>query len=200
MPSEGCWSRCEGTAVDEGFSAARICRRALFLASSQNGLPQSLAGSLPAPWVVMDLPFVSWIKRRRRARQCRAATAVLLALHVFRRLDAASQARVDADVKRLVEAKVDALVMIARLGEMRLAALRGPAMARLGIATGVPGMDWAQVVEPAPMTSAWPFPDFMRNSHVADDALEILARHGVRFDKAEAIGNAWLTEMKSRYP
>ncbi len=201
MPPEGCWSRREGTFIDEDFSVAQTCRRASFVALSQNGAKQSLAGLLPAPWGFMDLPFISWIKRRRRARQCRAATAVLLALYVFRRLDAADQARVDADVKRLVEAKVDALVLIARLGgEMRLAALRGPAMARLGIATGVPGLDWAQVIEPSSMTSAWPFPDFMRNSDVADDALEILARHGARFDKAEGIGNAWLSEMKARYP
>ena len=106
----------------------------------------------------------------------------------------------DADVKRLVEAKVDALVMIARLGEMRLAALRGPAMARLGIATGVPGLDWAHVLDAASMTDAWPFSDFMRNSDAADEALEILARHGVRFDKSEGIGNAWLSKMRARYP
>ena len=197
MQSEGCWSRCEGTLVDEGFSAARTCRRAWIVVLSQNVLTPSPAGSLR---VAMDLPFVSWVRRRRRERQRRDALAVLLSLYVFRRLDAAGQVRVDADVKRLVEATAEAFVTVAQLGEMRLAALRGPAMARLGIATGVPGLDWAEVLEPASMTSAWPFADFMCNSDAADGALEILARHGARFDKEEGIGNAWLSEMKARYP
>lgn len=136
-------------------------------------------------------------------RRYKAALAVLLATHVFAKLNAEERSRVD-----------DELVNIYRrvgvypwwrfrsdVPEAVRAAERAVAMWRLGIPTGAHGLTWSDTLSEKWMQSPWKLGSVFRAFHPAtEEAIASLRAHGVRFEPIHETGPAWLASMKSRFP
>jgi len=146
-------------------------------------------------------PFWHPIRRRRFD----GALVVLLARYWFQRFDAITQERVDNELTDLFWAQnLDPygiwLQMVGRESDS-VAILRGIAMARLNMPTGVEGLEWNEFVRPAwlrgPMSALYAFRKF---DAANDDAADFLRAHGLSLDETAVQGLRWMTDMHARYP
>ncbi len=147
-------------------------------------------------------PSTYWHPTRRNRFD--SALVVLLGLHLFPRLDPGDQQRVEnwlidefhscpipwVVIRQDVDASSD-----------RIAYHRAMAMARLGLPTGIDGLEWkefAQLSWLGPSTAT--FNDFRRFDPETDAAADFLRSNGLELDERTAQGKRWMDAMHVRYP
>ena len=133
-----------------------------------------------------------------------SALVVLLGLHLFPRLDLADQQRVEnwlIDDFHKHSAVPYVVFRSLKTTSDFVAYYRAMAMARLGMPTGVEGLEWkefAQLSWLGPSTAT--FNDFRRFDAETDAAADFLRANGLALDERTAQGKRWMDEMQARYP
>ncbi len=148
-------------------------------------------------------PSTYWHPTRRNRFD--SALVVLLGLHLFPRLDPGDQRRVENWLIDDFHKHSDYPYVVFRqdIGASSdlIAYLRAMAMARLGLPTGIEGLEWkefAQLSWLGPSTAT--FNDFRRFDAETDAAADFLRSNGLALDERTAQGKRWMDEMQARYP
>jgi len=151
-------------------------------------------------------PF-SVLQRRKYDREFNAALIVLLGTYRFARLSAEEKARVDREVNDILKVDPDYVSDIRQWRALdSIGAFRGIAMARLGIATGISGPAWQEMLRfweetfldlaiwERDMRTGFVLWDYRAGSTATADAKRYLRQHGLDIPDVEA-ANPW--EMES---
>ncbi len=138
-----------------------------------------------------------------RRRRFDSALAVLLGLHLFRRLSAEDQALVE---NLLIEncrkwSSCPYTVLLNNLGTSSdfIAALRAGAMSKLGMPTGVEGLPWSEFLHPS-WQGLTVQTTFRRFDAATEDAAEFLRANGLVLDEDNGHAKNWMDAMRVRYP
>ncbi len=147
-------------------------------------------------------PSTYWHPIRRNRFD--SALVVLLGLHLFPRLDPGDQQRVEnLLIDDFHKCPIPYTVFRQDAGASSdvVAYHRAMAMARLGMPTGIAGLEWkefAQLSWLGPSTAT--FNDFRRFDAQTDAAADFLRSNGLALDERTAQGRRWMDEMQARYP
>ena len=134
-----------------------------------------------------------------------SAVVVLIGLNVFPRLGQKEQQEVEHDLTKLFKKTAatpyTAWREIVGPSSDHVAFLRGIAMARLRLATGVEGLDWSSFVQSSWLRSPlrWIYA-FQRFDPATDEAADFLRSKGLVLDEPSDHGLRWMNEMRARYP
>lgn len=77
-----------------------------------------------------------------------------------------------------------------------IASLRAGAMARLGMSTGIAGLEWSDFVRPTRGIGS----SFRRLDHATDEAAEFLRANGLVLDDEAGHAKNWIDAMRAQYP
>ena len=139
-----------------------------------------------------------------RRRRFDSALIVLLALHWFPRLGELGQEQVENELVNVFKKKSPTPYLAWReiVGPTsdHVAMVRGVAMARLNMPTGVEGLEWNEFVRPrwlrAPVLASLSFRSF---DVATDQAIDFLRAKGLALEE-RGHGYRWMAEMRARYP
>ncbi len=134
-----------------------------------------------------------------------SAIVVLIALNVFPRFGQKERQEVEQELrevfKKTAATRYTAWREIVGRSSDHVAVLRGIAMARLRISTGVEGLDWSSFVQGSwlrnPLRSLYAFQRF---DPATDEAADFLRSRGFVLDEPSDHGLRWMNEMRARYP
>ena len=140
-----------------------------------------------------------------RRRRFDSALVVLLALHLFPRLGKLQQEQVENELVKVFSKTQEypylAWREIVGPSSNYVAIIRGVAMARLNMPTGVDGLDWDDFVRPSwlkfPLQASYSFRSFDAST---DQAIDFLRSRGLDLEEAAGRGLRWIGEMHARYP
>ena len=148
-------------------------------------------------------PSSFWHPTRRRRFD--SALVVLLGHHLFPRLGAIEQERVENllidDFSKGSEFPYTVLRQDIGASSDFIASLRGLAMARLGMPTGIADLDWKDFVDPSSMRPGKSLVGAFRRFDAATDAAaDFLRSNGLALDERTGQGKRWMDAMHVRYP
>jgi hypothetical protein len=140
-----------------------------------------------------------------RRRRFDSALVVLLALHQFPRLSKLQQDQAENELVKVFSKTQEypylAWREIVGPSSNEVAIIRGVAMARLNMPTGVDGLDWGDFVRPSwlkfPLQASYSFRSFDAST---DQAIDFLRSKGLDLKEAAGRGLRWISEMHARYP
>ena len=138
-------------------------------------------------------------------RRFNSAMLVLLAHHLFPRLSATQQTRVDDELTEIFkrQSEFPYRLFAQKSGELTdgSAALRGVAMARLDLPTEVDGLAWSDFVLPSwKRVPSFAYLAFRRLHRATDDAVDYLHAKGLDLDEGSTHSRRWMESMRARYP
>jgi hypothetical protein len=127
-------------------------------------------------------------------------------LYVYERLIDSDKERVEKELIRWFSKRTEFpyLVQRPRMTPELLAFYRAGAMARLGMRTGVDGMDWNDA-----LPFSWRHPgllgqlgayDFKRFDPATDEAIAYFESRGIRVDATRDMGKKWIEQQRAVHP
>ena len=141
-----------------------------------------------------------WVPATRE-RRYRASLAVLLGMYSYGYIDAKQRARIDRELVEIYKPfGVYPWWRFRRDASLTgMAGDRAVAMARLGLPTHVPNLEWSDVLHPWHLSSPGQMAlDFRAYSEATDDAIEFLKSCGVVFDAELKYGKQYLRSVRER--
>jgi len=147
------------------------------------------------------LPDGFWQPIRRR--RFTSALVAILSLQLFPRLDPNTQQKVENELSKIFtctsEMPYVAWRDMAGQSSATVAILRGIAMARLNLPTGIDDLPWEAFVSRSwlryPMQAAM---SFRRFSKITDEAADLLRSKGLTLDQPTDYGHRWRMSMRAR--
>jgi hypothetical protein len=138
-----------------------------------------------------------------RRRRFDSALVMLLALHLFPRLGKLQQEQVENELVKVFSKTQEypylAWREIVGPSSNYVALIRGVAMARLNMPTGVDDLDWNDFVRPSwlkfPLQASYSFRSF---DACTDQAIDFLRSRGLGLEESAGRGLRWISEMHAR--